>query len=112
MIDDPPSFGALNATENEASPRLSVGAAGGSGGPVGVAGSDAALEEESPCAFAATTVQVYVLPLLSPVTMIGESLLWLAALLTLMTGYDYLRAGLAHMTRAPAPRHGNPQPLA
>ena len=51
-------------------------------------------------------------PAFLPVTMIGESLLWLAALLTLMTCYDYLRAGLAHMTRAPAPRHGNPQPLA
>ena len=47
-----------------------------------------------------------------PVEMIGESLLWIAALLTLVTGYDYLRAGLAHMTRAAPPRHGNPQRLA
>ena len=33
-------------------------------------------------------------------------LLWLAALLTLVTGYDYLRAGLSHMsrTRDRAPR--------
>jgi cardiolipin synthase len=51
-------------------------------------------------------------PVFLPVTMIGETLLWVAALLTLMTGYDYLRAGLMHMTRVPAPRHGNPQPLA
>ena len=32
-------------------------------------------------------------------------LLWLAALLTLITGYDYLRAGLTHMgasAQAPA----------
>jgi cardiolipin synthase (CMP-forming) len=50
-------------------------------------------------------------PAFLPVTAIGELLLWLAALLTLMTGYDYLRAGLAHMTGAPAPRHGKPQPL-
>jgi cardiolipin synthase len=33
-----------------------------------------------------------------PVTLIGELLLWAAALLTLVTGYDYLRAGLAHMS--------------
>jgi CDP-diacylglycerol---glycerol-3-phosphate 3-phosphatidyltransferase len=50
-------------------------------------------------------------PAFLPVTAIGELLLWVAALLTLMTGYDYLRAGLAHMTGAPAPRHGKPQPL-
>jgi cardiolipin synthase len=28
---------------------------------------------------------------------IGEGLLWLAAALTLLTGYDYLRVGLKHM---------------
>ena len=28
---------------------------------------------------------------------IGEVLLWIAALLTLITGYDYLKAGLKHM---------------
>lgn len=28
---------------------------------------------------------------------IGQWMLWLAALLTFVTGYDYLRAGLAHM---------------
>jgi cardiolipin synthase (CMP-forming) len=47
-----------------------------------------------------------------PVVALGEALLWVAALLTLVTGYDYLRAGLAHMTRAAPPRHGKPQPLA
>jgi len=31
-------------------------------------------------------------------TELGEAALWIAAILTLMTGYDYLRAGLAHMT--------------
>jgi cardiolipin synthase len=46
-----------------------------------------------------------------PVVALGETLLWVAALLTLVTGYDYLRAGLAHMTRAAPPRHGKPQPL-
>ena len=47
-----------------------------------------------------------------PVAATGEMLLWVAALLTLVTGYDYLRAGLTHMTQAPPPRHGKPQHLA
>ena len=34
-----------------------------------------------------------------PVTTIGETLLWIAALLTLVTGYDYLQAGLRHMAK-------------
>ena len=51
-------------------------------------------------------------PTLLPVAAIGEMLLWVAALLTLVTGYDYVRAGLAHMTRAAPPRHGKPQHLA
>jgi cardiolipin synthase len=34
---------------------------------------------------------------------IGEILLWAAAVLTLITGYDYLRAGLSHLgNEAPA----------
>ncbi len=37
-------------------------------------------------------------PAFLPVTLIGELMLWLAAALTLVTGYDYLRAGLYHMT--------------
>jgi cardiolipin synthase (CMP-forming) len=36
-----------------------------------------------------------------PVAAIGEMLLWVAALLTLVTGYDYLQAGFRHMA---APR--------
>jgi cardiolipin synthase len=51
-------------------------------------------------------------PAFLPVAALGEALLWVAALLTLVTGYDYLRAGLAHMTQAAAPRHGKPQHLA
>jgi cardiolipin synthase len=46
-----------------------------------------------------------------PVVAIGEILLWVAALLTLITGYDYLRAGLGHMIQAAPPPHGKPQPL-
>ena len=34
---------------------------------------------------------------------IGEFLLWIAAVLTVKTGYDYLRAGLSHINR-PAPQ--------
>jgi cardiolipin synthase len=33
------------------------------------------------------------------VTWIGLTLLWLSALLTLITGYDYFRAGLHHLTK-------------
>jgi cardiolipin synthase len=51
-------------------------------------------------------------PVFLPVQGIGETLLWVAALLTLVTGYDYMHAGLTHMSQAPAPRHGKPQHLA
>jgi cardiolipin synthase len=40
-----------------------------------------------------------------PVSAIGETLLWAAALLTLVTGYDYLVAGLRHINR---PRPARP----
>jgi cardiolipin synthase len=46
-----------------------------------------------------------------PVVAIGETLLWLAALLTLVTGYDYLRAGLLHIA-APRASGGKTQHLA
>ena len=38
-----------------------------------------------------------------PVSAIGEAMLWVAAVLTLMTGWDYLMAGLRHAA-APARR--------
>jgi cardiolipin synthase len=38
-----------------------------------------------------------------PVTLIGELMLWAAAVLTLITGYDYLRAGLTHMNDTAPP---------
>jgi len=41
-----------------------------------------------------------------PVAGIGEFLLWVAAILTLVTGYDYLQAGLRHMAR---PRPATPR---
>jgi len=33
-----------------------------------------------------------------PSILIGNICLWAAALLTLYTGYDYLKAGMRHMT--------------
>jgi len=38
-----------------------------------------------------------------PLAAIGQGLLWIAALLTLVTGYDYLRAGLRYMDVDPVP---------
>jgi cardiolipin synthase len=38
-----------------------------------------------------------------PVSLIGEAMLWIAAGLTLVTGWDYLMAGLRHAASAPAP---------
>jgi cardiolipin synthase len=46
-------------------------------------------------------------PRFIPTQMIGEALLWLAAGLTIITGYDYLRVGIKHMTadsRSDGPR--------
>lgn len=56
-----------------------------------------------------TTLQMFTLgfliigtdaPTWIPAQMIGEVGLWLAALLTLITGYDYLKAGAVHMLEA------------
>ncbi len=43
-----------------------------------------------------------------PLKAIGAALLWAAALLTLVTGYDYLRAGISHIFRAPGLRRAKP----
>ena len=40
-------------------------------------------------------------PAVLPVRATGELMLWVAAALTCITGYDYLRAGLTHMQDAP-----------
>ncbi len=37
-----------------------------------------------------------------PVSAIGEAMLWVAAVLTLVTGWGYLRAGLRHVQGAPS----------
>jgi cardiolipin synthase len=41
-----------------------------------------------------------------PTIEIGAGLLWLAAIVTLYTGYDYLRAGLKHMTAEDSSKAG------
>src|SRR5919205_1668454 len=46
-------------------------------------------------------------PAILPVTAIGEAMLWVAAVLTIYTGYDYLRAGLQHMDNE-EPARGKP----
>ncbi|HEU0070064.1 MAG TPA: CDP-diacylglycerol--glycerol-3-phosphate 3-phosphatidyltransferase [Alphaproteobacteria bacterium] len=38
-----------------------------------------------------------------PIVQIGDVALWIAAVLTLITGYDYLRAGLRHMREDGSP---------
>jgi cardiolipin synthase len=43
-------------------------------------------------------------PVWIPSVWIGEVGLWAAAILTLITGYDYLRAGLGHLTAESEPR--------
>ncbi|MBL8629992.1 MAG: CDP-diacylglycerol--glycerol-3-phosphate 3-phosphatidyltransferase [Rhodospirillaceae bacterium] len=61
---------------------------------------------------AKTTVQMVALgflivgsaaPSWIPAELIGEIGIWIAAVITLVTGYDYLRAGLAHMDEGSAP---------
>jgi cardiolipin synthase len=43
-----------------------------------------------------------------PVGLIGEAMLWVAAVLTLVTGWDYLTAGLRHATGVPAAMRSPP----
>ena len=50
-----------------------------------------------------------------PITLIGELGLWIAAVLTLITGYDYLAEGLKHVAEDNAPKpaesgHEKPKP--
>lgn len=45
-----------------------------------------------------------------PVTLIGEVLLWIAAGLTLITGYDYLAEGLKHVDDGPVTLGTRPAP--
>ena len=49
---------------------------------------------------------------LIPATLIGEVGLWIAAGLTLFTGYDYMRAGLRHMIEEEAETEAGGKPAA
>ena len=42
--------------------------------------------------------------------LIGEILLWIAAVLTLITGYDYMTIGLKHMAASQPPKSQPPKP--
>jgi cardiolipin synthase len=44
-----------------------------------------------------------------PIGAIGEAMLWVAAALTLWTGWDYLTAGVRHASRSRAPGGGLPK---
>ena len=73
MITLPPLLkGALNATEIEALPCVSVGWAGAPGMVAGTVDADATDGLPAPFAFEANTVQVYVLPLVNAGTTTGE----------------------------------------
>lgn len=61
-----------------------------------------------------TAIQMVALPVLLvgdvgpadlPVRLIGEVCLWAAAILTMITGWDYLRSGLKHMQPGQAEAH-------
>ena len=45
-----------------------------------------------------------------PVSLLGEAMLWAAAVLTLVTGWDYLRAGLRHAEEQDVARSGENLP--
>ncbi|MEE8515625.1 MAG: CDP-diacylglycerol--glycerol-3-phosphate 3-phosphatidyltransferase [Alphaproteobacteria bacterium] len=51
-------------------------------------------------------------PVWAPIQEIGEIGLWIAAVLTLITGYDYLRTGLEHMTDDETPGRHDHEPKA
>ncbi len=70
MIALPPFDGAVHDTEACPFPAVAVGAAGAYGlvAPAGVTAADAADGGPVPIAFVALTVNVYAVPLVSPVT--------------------------------------------
>jgi hypothetical protein len=71
VIADPPFAGAVNATEACAFPAVAVPIVGDPGTVEGVTEFEAELGKLLPVAFIAITVNVYAVPLASPVTVIG-----------------------------------------
>lgn len=49
-------------------------------------------------------------PAFIPAVAVGEIGLWFAAMLTLITGYDYLKTGLAHLTAGEVPARNKKEP--
>jgi cardiolipin synthase len=45
-----------------------------------------------------------------PVSAIGEAMLWIAAILTLVTGWEYLQASLTHAGASPVAGRGGAEP--
>ena len=81
MIAEPPVLaGAVNATETDAFPAVAVPIVGAPGTVAGVTLFEAAEAALFPLAFVAITVHVTAVPLVRPVTVIGEvepDTLWL-----------------------------------
>jgi hypothetical protein len=73
VIALPPLSGAAIETEIRWSPRVTPGVAGADGTVAGTTGSDASDSGPCPTAVVARTVHVYVRPLVSPVTVIGDA---------------------------------------
>ena len=73
MIGEPPSSaGALNATDTCPFPGVPTTPVGAPGTAAGVTDADASLSGPSPDAFVACTVNVYPVPFVNPLTVIGE----------------------------------------
>jgi hypothetical protein len=73
VMGEPPFAGGENFTVMRASPGVTVGFAGADGGFVSVVAADSGDAGPSPFALVANTVHVYVLPFVSPVTMMGDA---------------------------------------
>jgi hypothetical protein len=80
VITDPPFPGAVHDSPTEALPDVVVKPVGTAGVVDGVTEFDAELDADIPIAFVAVTVNVYAVPFVSPVTVIGEPVLELAIL--------------------------------
>ena len=73
MAEPPLLLGALNVTVASPFPRVAVPMVGASGAVAGVTLFEAADADPVPTAFVAVTVNVYAVPLVRPITVIGEA---------------------------------------
>ena len=70
VIGEPPSLPSVHETVAEALPRATLRLVGATGGPAGVTGADGADSAPRPTGFTARTWNVYVVPFVSPVTVL------------------------------------------